>query len=126
MRVLVTERDPLVRQWLGLQAAEQGVEMIFAVSGGEALEVMENEAPDCVVLDALSSVGEETLLWSKLREAAETQQIPVLLYSSSERWQRVAELAGAELDGFIARPFTPVALLDAAQRASERRRPAQA
>ena len=128
MRVLVTERDPLVRQWLGLQAEQQGVEMIFAASGGEALLAMASAsaAPDCVVLDALSSVGEETPSWPELRQLAESRRIPVLLYSSSDRWQRVAELAGAELDGFIPRPFTPDTLLLAAQQASSRRAAAQA
>ncbi len=127
MRLLVAERDPLVREWLGLQAAQLGVEMIFAGSGGEALQAIRSEAPDCVVLDACSAVEDGPPLWARLRESPELQHIPVLLYSSSDRWQRVAELAGAQLDGFIARPFTTDALLSVARRASSRRTaPAQA
>jgi DNA-binding response OmpR family regulator len=121
MRVLVTEKDPLVRQWLGLQAEQQGVDLIFAGTGGEALLAMASADPDCVILDALSSVGGGTPLWPELRQLAESRHIPVLLYSSSDRWQRVAELAGAELDGFIPRPFTPDTLLHAARQARSRR-----
>jgi DNA-binding response OmpR family regulator len=116
MRLLITERDPLVRAWLGRRAAELGVEMIFARSGGETLSAIDELPPDCVVLDASTSVEEEPPVWSQLPD-----HIPVLLYSSSRRWQRVAELAGAQLDGFIARPFTTDSLLVAAQRATERR-----
>jgi CheY-like chemotaxis protein len=121
MRVLVAERDPMVRRWLGQQAAQLGVEMVFCGNGGEALQAIRSAPPDCVVLDACSSAEQDLPLWTHLRQNAETQHLPLLLYSSSDRWQRVAELAGAELDGFIARPFTPAALLSAAEQASSRR-----
>lgn len=126
MRVLVAERDPLVRMLLGLQAEELGVEISFAASGGEALQAIQRGAPDCVVLDACSAIDDDPPVWTRLRQSTETRRIPVLLYSSSDRWQRVAELAGAELDGFIARPFTPAALLSAAEQARSRRATAQA
>jgi CheY-like chemotaxis protein len=121
MRLLITERDPLVREWLGRRAAELGVDMTFARSSGEALRVIGARAPDCVVLDACTGAEDDAPLWSQLRKDPGTRHIPVLLYSSSRRWQRVAELAGAELDGFVPRPFTTDALLDAAYRATTRR-----
>ena len=121
MRLLVAESDPLVRQWLGLQAEDLGVQIFFAASSGEALEAISAESPDCVVLDARSSADSEAPLWNRIRQAPESQHIPVLLYSSSDRWQRVAELAGAQMDGFIDRPFTTETLLHAARRASSRR-----
>ncbi len=121
MRVLITEKDPMVRQWLGLQAAQLGIELSFAGSGGETLRAIHADPPDCVVLDASSSSEEDAPLWTQLRSAPSTQHIPVLLYSSSDRWQRVAELAGAQVDGFVARPFTTAVLLDAARQARARR-----
>jgi CheY-like chemotaxis protein len=121
MRLLITERDPLVRRWFGQQAAERGIELIFAQDCEEARLAISSEPPDCVVLDASSSTGEDAPLWSQLRQDPETHDIPVLLYSSSQRWQRVAELAGAQMDGFLPRPFTTETLIDAAQRAADRR-----
>lgn len=128
MKLLVTETDPLVRQWLGAEAAGLGVTMVFAGSRDEALRAIDDELPDCVVLDASSSASAEIdePLWRKLRSAPATQHLPLLLYSSSSRWQRVAELAASDVDGFIARPFTPEALFCAAQRAASRRAAAQA
>jgi CheY-like chemotaxis protein len=122
MKLLVTEKDPMVRQWLGAEAAGLGVTMVFAESRDEALRAIGVESPDCVVLDASSSAGElDAPLWTQLRSAPATQHLPLLLYSSSTRWQRVAELAASDVDGFIARPFTPEALFCAAQRAAARR-----
>jgi len=129
MKLLVTEKDPMVRQWLGAEAEGKGVTMVFAETRDEALRAIDIELPDCVVLDASSSASSAELeepLWRKLRSAPATRNLPLLLYSSSNRWQRVAELAASETDGFLARPFTPEALFCAAQRAAARRGPAQA
>jgi CheY-like chemotaxis protein len=116
MRLLVTETDPLVRRWLGLRAEELGVQLEFASSGSELLAAIGDRTPDCVVMDASSSTDERAPLWRQLRDAPETCHIPILLYSSSSRWQTVAELAGATVDGFLPRPFTPDTMLCAVQR----------
>lgn len=120
MRLLITERDPLVQQWFGLRAEELGVDLVFATCSNELIEAIGDDPPDCVVLDALSSSDERSPLWCLLREMPETRHIPILLYSSSDRWQSVAELAGAEVDGYLARPFTPDLMLSAAEQAAGR------
>lgn len=118
MRLLITEKDPMVRQWLGYRAEELGIEVTFAKDRSETLDAISSRTPDCVVLDALSSSAEDAPIWDHLRQDPATNQIPVLLYSSSDRWQRVAELAGRRMDGFIPRPFTTDSLVSAAQRVS--------
>lgn len=118
MRLLVTERDPLVQQLLGRQAAELGITVVFARDRDEALDAIADRPVDCLVLDAESTLEDEDQprpwWWSELR-------VPVLVYSSCQRWRHVAELAGAEVDGFVSRPFTTAALLDEARRACHRR-----
>ena len=121
MRVLVTENDPLVQRYLAQQAAELGAELVFARDGAEARRAIDDCDPDCIVLDTASSVEETVPLWRALRRDPETQHLPLLLYSSSQRWQCVAELAAREVDGLLPRPFSAAALLEAAQRASTRR-----
>jgi len=120
MRLLITERDPLVRLWLGLRAEELGVQLEFAASGTELRSAIEDRLPDCVVMDASSSTDERAPLWRQLRDAPETSHIPILLYSSSNHWQTVAELAGATVDGFLPRPFTADVMLDVAQQLTSR------
>jgi len=122
MKLLITESDPLVRRWLGLRAEELGVHLEFAGSAGELMAAIGGSTPDCVVLDACSSATDTDAapVWRQLREAPETQHIPILLYSSSSRWQTLAELAGATVDGFIPKPFTADAIVSAAQLAATR------
>jgi len=57
-------------------------------------------------------------LWRQLRQDPGTRQIPILLYSSSSRWQTMAEAVAstAQVDAFLPRPFTTDTLVDAAQR----------
>ncbi len=121
MRLLVTERDLMVQRWIGLQAAELGIELIFARDSDEALAAIASEPPDCVLLDASTGAEDISPLWSQIRGSKDTQHIPVVLYSSSERWQRVVELAAPEVDGFLPLPFTTEALLREARRAATER-----
>lgn len=115
MKLLITEKDMLVQKWFHDQAEALDVDVIFADSRSEAFEIACQELPDCIVLDASSSMGEEQPLWSSLRHEPLTQHIPVLMYSSSWRWQGIAESAGAVVDGCLPRPFTASGLLSTVQ-----------
>jgi DNA-binding response OmpR family regulator len=119
MKLLLTEKDPLVRRWLGVRAEELGIQLRFALSGKELMEAVGGpDSPDCVVMDASTGAGSEGPLWCRLRE---TSNVPILVYSSSNKWQTVAEQAGASVDGFIPRPFTAETMVCAARQAASRR-----
>jgi len=120
MKLLINEHDPMVRQYLSGRAEELGVRVTFTADDGELRDALNDEPPDCVVLDASSSASVEAALplWQQLRQDPGTSDIPILLYASSSRWQCVAEAAAtnAQVDAFLPRPFTTDALVDAAQR----------
>jgi CheY-like chemotaxis protein len=118
MRLLINEGDMMVRRWLSERAEELGVEMEFAETATGLRDALSAATPDCVVLDACSSTRERLPLWHELRQDPRTQHIPILLYSSSDRWQTVAELAGASVDGYLRRPFDAASLAQAAERAA--------
>jgi CheY-like chemotaxis protein len=120
MKLLINEHDPMVRQFLIGRAEELGVRVTFTGGDGELRDALDDEPPDCVVLDASSSASDEAALplWQQLRQDPGTSQIPILIYASSSRWQTVAETAAtnAQVDAFLPRPFTTDTLVDAAQR----------
>ena len=117
MKLLVIERDPLVRRWLHLRARDLGVRLRFVGCGNELMEAIGGaDSPDCVVMDAATAAEGE--LWHHLRERSD---VPILLYSSSCRWQPVAEEAGRAVDGYIPRPFTPEVMVNAARRVASGR-----
>jgi CheY-like chemotaxis protein len=118
MKLLINEHDPMVRQWLGGRAEELGVSVTFARSNGELREALEEEPPDCVVLDACSSSDPALPMWRQLRQDPDTRHIPILLYSSSGHWQAVAEAVASDrqVDALLPRPFDTAALVDAAGR----------
>ena len=117
MRLLITENDLLVRRWLTSEAAHHGVHLLFA-DGEDALDRISAEQPDCVFLDASSCPLDDQPLWDRLAARPDTSHIPVLVYSSSTHWQVIAQLAGAEANGYLPRPFTTETLVDAARRAA--------
>lgn len=116
MKLLVTERDPLVRQIMATQAAELGVQVVFATDRGETISAISDERPDCVVMDASSCSDDAPApLWAELKQNPATVNLPLLLYSSSERWQSVAALAASQVDAYLPRPFSTATLLHAAR-----------
>lgn len=109
----------MVRRWLEARARELDVRLEFADSPQQVLgDVHGTTPPDCVILDACSSSdGDATPLWRRLRRST-GPRVPILLYSSSSRWQGVADTARDAVDGVLSRPFDPDTLLDAARRVS--------
>jgi DNA-binding response OmpR family regulator len=107
-RILVAEDNAELRKILCVYLAADGYEVIQAVDGDAALEMVTHQRFDLVLLDVMMPglTGIEVL--QLLR--ATGNRVPVLLISS---------LAGSELgdrakqaDGFVRKPFRPQELLE--------------
>lgn len=122
MRLLVTEKDPLVRQWLRFNAEKLDVQLVYAYDTEEAMAAVREKTPDCVFLDVCSSTDDTVPLWYLLRcNPYLPPQVPILLYSSSRHWQGVAEQESLAVDGYVCSPFTLDVLVRAAREATSLR-----
>ncbi|MFN8173504.1 MAG: response regulator transcription factor [Solirubrobacteraceae bacterium] len=108
-RVLVVDDDAPVRRMLRRTLAAEGLEVVAAADGGQALAVAERDPPDLVVLDVAMPGMDGLAVCRRLRAAGVAA--PVLMLTARDAVaDRVAGLdAGA--DDYLVKPFAPEELL---------------
>jgi DNA-binding response OmpR family regulator len=115
-RVLVVDDERRILKFLELKLKASGYGVLTADSGFEALEQVQAEEPDLVVLDVLmpKKDGFETL-----KELRSFSSVPVIILSAKEA--NTDKVRGLELgaDDYLAKPFSPdelVARIEAVRR----------
>ena len=108
-RLLVVDDEPAVRTSLERALVLEGYEVELAADGAEALERIEAQPPDAVVLDILMPRLDGLAACRRLREQGST--LPVLMLTARDSvGDRVAGLdAGA--DDYLVKPFALEELL---------------
>jgi DNA-binding response OmpR family regulator len=115
-RVLVVDDEQRILKFLELKLKASGYGVLTASSGAEALEQVQAQEPDLVVLDVLmpKKDGFETL-----KELRAFSSVPVIILSAKET--DTDKVRGLKLgaDDYLAKPFSPdelVARIEAVRR----------
>lgn len=107
-KILVVDDDKDICEAISIYLKSEGYESQRAANGKEALEKLEEEAFDLVLLDIMMPVMDGIVCASKIRE---TSAIPIIFLSAkSEDTDKVLGLnIGA--DDYITKPFSPMELI---------------
>jgi len=105
-RILVAEDDPNSRKLLDFRLKSVGHEVIFAVDGGEALEMATKEKPELVLLDIIMPVMNGFQVLRKLKSQEETKDIPVIMLTSKAQEKDVVFGLEAGAVDYITKPFS--------------------
>jgi DNA-binding response OmpR family regulator len=108
MRVLVVDDDPPSVKMICFLLREEGYEVTSADNGSSALEWIEREPPDLVILDVMMPDLDGFEVCRRIRQ---TQDVPIIFLSA--KGETVDKVAGLELgaDDYLAKPFEPAELL---------------
>lgn len=104
-RVLVVDDTDDLRQLIALALQRDGCDVLEAASGEAALEILETEPVDIMVLDMILPAMSGTDVVRALRERPETLTLPVLLMTGSGASQSVIEGLNAGANDFLAKPI---------------------
>jgi DNA-binding response OmpR family regulator len=106
--VLVVEDEPTVAEVVSVYLERAGYRVVVASDGQEALEILESQSPDLVVLDlTLPEVdGLEITRWLRARG-----EVPIIMLTA--RREEVDRILGLELgaDDYMVKPFSPQELV---------------
>ena len=106
--VLVVDDEPRIIRFLELKLEASGYDVLTAGTGLEALEKLESQEPDLLVLDLMMPGidGFETL-----RQIRAVSSIPVIILSARET--SIDKIKGLEMgaDDYLSKPFSPEELL---------------
>jgi CheY-like chemotaxis protein len=102
-RVLVVEDDAGTRDMLVEQLKEAGIEVTTAANGQEALDQVNKEAPDAVVLDLLMPVMDGLTFLDRLRASPYHTGLPVIVVTAKDLSAREREVLAEKASGVLAK-----------------------
>ncbi len=110
--ILVVDDNPINLRVVGGELKNSGKYRItFANSGAAALQQIEKQKPDLILLDIMMPEMSGHEVCTRLKENHETQHIPVIFLTAMGDTDDIVK--GFELGGsdYITKPFTPTVLL---------------
>jgi len=120
MRILVADDEIHIRTLLKITLEMVGYEVDVAADGQEALERIEVQIPDLILLDIKMPRLNGWQVCEKLKSDEKTRNIPIIMvtaFGQKEAKQRSFDLGA---DEFISKPFETPALLDTVKKLVER------
>ena len=102
-RILVVDDDESIRTVVNMLLEEEGYEVDQAANGLEALDVLQRQPPDGIVLDLMMPVMDGTRFLEHCREIPNCESIPVIVISAT---QGILDMAGKDhVKACLAKPF---------------------
>lgn len=108
-RVLVADRDPVVRELEAHFLGEAGFAVEFVDDGPSALERIQQIQPDIVVTEVLLPKLDGLALCRRLKAEPSTCQLPVVIFSVLAAAERAREAGAA---AFLVKPLAERALVE--------------
>lgn len=107
-RILAVDDDPKILKILQHALSKEGLEVILAAGGEEALQKVKQHPPDLVVLDIMMPGMDGFETFQKLK--AQQRDIPVIILSA--RSDEVDKVVGFRMgvDDYQTKPFSPTEL----------------
>ena len=108
LRVLVVDDEPPIRLLCRVNLEAEGMTVIEAADGEEALAVAAVEPPEVVLLDVMLPGIDGWQVAERLREQATTREVPIVFVTAATRG--AAERARAYGGVYVPKPFNPIEL----------------
>jgi two-component system, OmpR family, alkaline phosphatase synthesis response regulator PhoP len=111
-KILVVDDEIYIVHILDFSLGMEGYEVITALDGEQALEKVNAEKPDLIVLDIMMPKLDGYEVCKSIKSNASTQNIPVILLSAKGR--NVDQKLGFDVgaDDYITKPFSPRKLVE--------------
>jgi DNA-binding response OmpR family regulator len=105
-KILVVDDEPESLKLFGYSLHRQGYEVVVAQSGKEALEVIDKQKPDLIILDIMMPGMDGYEVCRMIRANPKTQHLPVIMLTAKAEMQD--KLTGFEVgaDDYIHKPVT--------------------
>ncbi|TCO72784.1 phosphate regulon transcriptional regulator PhoB [Rhodovulum euryhalinum] len=122
--VLIVEDEPAQREVLAYNLEAEGFRVASASTGDEALMLVDEVAPDLVVLDWMLPSVSGIEICRQLKTRAETRGLPIIMLSA--RAEEVDRVRGLETgaDDYVVKPYSVVELMARVRALLRRTRPA--
>lgn len=102
--VLVVDDEKEIRKIIGTYLLQEGIVVLEAEDGYEALKVVDNEKIDLIILDVMMPKMDG---WQVCKEIRKQSKVPIIMLTA--RGEEYDKLFGFELgvDDYVVKPFSP-------------------
>jgi two-component system, OmpR family, phosphate regulon response regulator PhoB len=123
-KVLIVEDDEAIAAMLKYNLKAEGFSALHTDDGAEALQIMEEQKPDIVLLDWMLPSLSGIEVCRRLRHNEKTRNIPIIMVTA--RGEESDKLMGLDYgaDDYITKPFSPAELIARMRAVLRRIRPA--
>ena len=111
-RILLVDDEPDVVLIIRGRLTTWGYQVVTATNGQEALDAMNKQAPDLILMDLKMPVMDGPEVCHRLKADLRFSKIPVILITSSSQKAAADELSAMRADGCVIKPFEPKELLE--------------
>ena len=101
-RILIVDDDPVIRKFVRANLEVRDYQTLMAVDGAEALEIIERELPDLLILDIMMPGIDGFEVCRRLREWS---QIPIIMLSARGDVADKVECLNLGADDYLTKPF---------------------
>jgi len=108
MKILVVDDEDKIRNIIRMYFTKEGFEITGASDGRQALELLDREQFDLIILDIMMPGLDG---WSVCREVRKRSSVPIIMLTA--RGEEVDRVVGLEMgaDDYVVKPFSPRELL---------------
>ena len=118
-KILVVDDEQQLALAVKIRLQSKGYQVITAPDGQRALELIEQEQPNLVILDVLMPVMDGYSCLREINARFGRASVPIIVLTARDRMKDLFELEG--IDDYIIKPFDHEDLLMRVERALKRR-----
>jgi CheY-like chemotaxis protein len=115
-QILVVDDDQLMHRLFQHHLERAGYQMVSALSGREALDIVARQPPALIVMDIMMPDIDGLVALRELKKSEATKSIPVIVITANghQLARKESETSGAAI--FLTKPFSPMQLLNEIRR----------
>jgi DNA-binding response OmpR family regulator len=106
-RVLIVDDDPDIQRLVSYNLSQAGFQVLSASTGRTALDSVQKQPPDLIILDIMMPDVDGMEVCRTLRQRENSRRIPIIMLTA--RAEEVDRVVGFELgaDDYVSKPFSP-------------------
>lgn len=109
-KILAVDDEKAIVRLVQVNLEREGYEVVTAYDGREALEKVESERPDLIVLDVMMPYMDGFEVLQNLKKNPETRDIPVIMLTAKAQDADVFRGWQSGVDCYLTKPFNPMEL----------------
>jgi serine phosphatase RsbU (regulator of sigma subunit) len=109
-RILIVDDEPLNIDYLEQELEDLDYEVLSARNGQEALELVDSQLPDMILLDIMMPIMDGFEVLARLKAEKQWRDIPVVVISALSDMNNVVKGIELGAEDYLPKPFDPVLL----------------